>query len=163
MKKHFLLISLGILSALLLYSCATIIHGSDQEVNITSDPASAEIVITTAKGGVSVWEGTTPALIELPREDEYKVTVTLEGYEAGEVYINQKLSTVFWGNILCGGVIGIIVDLSNGAAYDLEPEQIHVSLVEVSSIDNMKEMYLVFNSLDENGKLQTNVLPLLRK
>ena len=163
MKKHLFFILSCVISALFAYSCATIIHGSDQEINITSEPGSAQILITTAKGNVTVWEGTTPALIELPREDEYKVTVSLEGYEAGEVYIDQKLSTAFWGNILCGGVIGIIVDLSNGAAYDLEPEQIHVSLVEVSSIDNVKELYVVFNTLDDDGNLQTNVIPLLKK
>ena len=33
-----------------------------------------------------------------------------------------------WGNILFGGIIGLIVDASTGAMYKLTPEQVEASL-----------------------------------
>ncbi|MBM3712535.1 MAG: PEGA domain-containing protein [Actinobacteria bacterium] len=165
MKKQltvYLTISLVFISIILITSCATILHGTDQEISISSSPDGALVIIKTF-GGVKVIEGTTPLKATLKREDEYKVSVIKEGYEDNEIIIKNSTSAAVWGNILCGGIIGLIIDFSNGAAYELEPETIHVDLIKVVGMNNKTEYYLLFKMLDDNGSVQTIVRPFEMK
>jgi hypothetical protein len=34
-----------------------------------------------------------------------------------------------WGNILFGGLIGLVVDFASGGVYNIAPENVHVDLV----------------------------------
>ena len=165
MKKIFTAVFVVMIEFILilsLYSCASILHGTDQEISISSTPDSAKVVIKTF-GGVKVKEGVTPLKTELRRKDEYRVTVSKEGYEDNEVVILNSTSAAVWANVLCGGIIGLIIDFSNGAAYELKPETIHVDLVEVVGANKLKEYYLVVKISDEKGEVKTIVQPFKKK
>jgi predicted small secreted protein len=164
MKKQLtiLLAFVLVFISVLLTSCASIMHGTDQEVSVSSTPEGASVSIKTL-GGIDVLEGTTPFIANLEREDDYRVVVSKEGYEDNEVILKNTLTGWFWGNLLCGGVIGIIIDFSNGAAYELEPDAIHVDLVEVKGASNKTEYYLVIKILDDKGELQTYVSRFIEK
>jgi len=43
-------------------------------------------------------------------------------------YLHRVLSPAFHGNILIGGLIGMSTDLDNGAAFELIPEQLEMTL-----------------------------------
>jgi hypothetical protein len=146
----------------LLPSCATIINGTDQDVYISSTPDSASVTISTFYG-VKIQKGVTPLTVNLKREDEYKVLVSKEGYEDNEVVIRNSANGAVWGNILCGGIIGLIIDFSNGAAYELEPETLHVDLIEVKDTSSRTEYYLLIKMANENGEVQTIVKPFQKK
>ena len=57
---------------------------------------------------IKVMDGTTPLVANLEREDEYRIIVSKEGFEDKEVILKNSLTGWFWGNIICGGIIGII-------------------------------------------------------
>ena len=165
MKKQLTILLAFVLvftATVIITSCSTLFNGTGQEVTVSSTPTGALVAIKTL-GGIGVMEGTTPLLAELEREDEYRIVVSKEGYEDKEVIIKNSLTGWFWGNLICGGVLGIIIDMSNGAAYELEPETIHVDLIEVTGASNKTEYYLIIKMLDDNGEIQTYVSPFIEK
>ena len=107
----------------LLGGCATIINGTTQKIMIDSSPQAA--TATLQPGGQTV---TTPHEVELERKHTYHVHYSLEGYEDTIGYIDQERSGAVAGNFLLGGLIGVAVDTSNGAAFNLTPEHLIVDL-----------------------------------
>jgi len=63
-----------------------------------------------------------------PTGARYKITIDKEGYESAELLIEKKAGGWLWGNLGFGGVIGLIVDFSNGAAYRLKPDELQATL-----------------------------------
>lgn len=152
-----------IVSVFLVVGCASIMKGTKQKVTVSSSPPQAKVVIETTPGGVTVYEGTTPVKVKLRKKKEYIVTVSLEGYKDETVNIMEgDIEGWFWGNLLCGGLIGIVVDLSNNAMHKLEPEEIHVELIVAQLPGQEDALYLVYYALDSNGQLRNLTVPLLK-
>jgi len=105
-----------------LMGCATIIHGTTQEIHFDSTPSGA----TASVGSQTV---TTPGQLSLQRDRSYDVAFEKPGYLPAHTHVGQSASGAVWGNILLGGLIGLCVDYSNGAAYNLEPETVSATLV----------------------------------
>lgn len=116
------------LIAALLSGCATVVHMTTQQVPIKSDPPGA--AITVACGDVeNDPQLTTPAPVNLSRKPELcTVRLTKEGYRDQEIAFSQSMSPWFWGNILVGGFIGMLIDSINGAMYDRAPDTIDTKL-----------------------------------
>jgi PEGA domain-containing protein len=114
-------LSLGVIA------CATIMHGSSQEVGISSQPTGANVTVD----GVSV--GKTPAVAKLSRKDMHTIQITLEGYQPFELKTTRKTSGWVWGNIVFGGIIGLAVDAITGGLYDVRPEQVEASLAKTGA------------------------------
>jgi len=111
-----------LLSAMLTSGCATIINGSTQTVEIASEPEGASIMIDGEDFG------TTPASVDLKRKTAHVVSIALPGYETQELTLERKTSGWVWGNIIFGGLIGLVVDISAGGMYKLTPEQLAATL-----------------------------------
>lgn len=111
-------------SLLTLTSCATIISGSKQKVNFTSTPSQATVYIN------EIEIGTTPIEKKLERKKNYDVMIKLDGYKTYETKISRKFNAWYIGNILFGGIIGLVVDPITGAMYKLTPDQIQAELAE---------------------------------
>jgi len=158
--KAILILPLTIVIASLFFSCASLMHGTKQDISITSSPEAADVQVKTA-GGVVAFTGQTPATVKLARKDEYDVFINLAGYQESTVHINKEFDSIYLGNILCGGIIGLIIDASNGAMYNLAPEVINVTLVTALIDKDTKETYAVFRSMDSQGQLRTLVIPLI--
>lgn len=62
----------------------------------------------------------------------------MAGYQPYEIKIKRELDGWFFGNLIFGGLIGIIIDASNGAMYKLSPDQIIASMGKVSAM-NVKD------------------------
>ena len=121
MKKTFLIA--GITIALLFSSCASIVSGSKQNINFNSTPSGATVLVDDVNLGV------TPVIAQLERiKKNQKVKIELQGYKPYELILNRKTNGWIWGNILFGGIIGIIIDASSGAMYRLTPDQIKAQL-----------------------------------
>lgn len=143
-------------------SCATIIKGTSQDISINSSPTKASVVIKTT-GGVETFTGTTPTTAKLSKKKEYVVTISLEGYKETTVQITQSFEAWTIGNILCGGVLGLVIDAVDGAMWKLEPEQIMVSLVTASNEGGESRLYAVFRAIDDQGQLRTLSVPLIKE
>ena len=74
----------------------------------------------------------TPGQVPLLRRYSYTLTLRKEGFEPQTAAI-QNRSHGIWRNPVwihpVGWIAGLIVDLTTGAAYDLEPADISVTLV----------------------------------
>ena len=110
-----------VLCAFSLTSCGALFKGTTQTVSVKSFQQGASIEVD---GQTYV----TPALIELPRNQNYVVTISKEGYETQQVKINR---TVSGGIVLLDvlfGVAPVIVDAIMGTWYNLSPKEINVNL-----------------------------------
>ncbi|MEP2023622.1 MAG: PEGA domain-containing protein [Reichenbachiella sp.] len=145
MKTKLLAVSLALF---LMSSCASIIHGPTQTVDFTSQPTGATITIDGKE------YGKTPQAIELRRKGRekgdksdkqmYDVKVALDGYYPYELKIKREMDGWFLGNILFGGLIGIIVDASNGAMYKLTPDQIIAQMNKSTAMNYSDEDKIYF-------------------
>ncbi len=143
-SRHIGVCALVAVSFLLLafnVGCASIIAGSSQVVYITSNPDGAQIEIIS-KGGQVIHRTRTPTSIELKRGRGYFLGADLtaraqaEGYEEKEVRIPSRICAWYWGNIIFGGLIGmLIVDPLTGAMYTF-PEEVHIDLEGTDSISS---------------------------
>lgn len=113
--------SILLASVILLSSCATIISGSRQNVEINSEPSSAKVFIN------EIEIGNTPVQQNLKRNQEYSLVLKLDGYETYETKLERKFNAWYIGNIAFGGLIGIIIDPITGAMHKLKPEEINGS------------------------------------
>jgi hypothetical protein len=119
--------------SLSLSNCATIIHGSKQDVGFSSNPTGASVTIN----GESF--GKTPTVVKLQRKDTHAVKITLDGYLPYEVLLTRKVDGWIAGNIIFGGIIGLIVDAADGAMYKLSPEQLTAELRKESASTSFQE------------------------
>jgi hypothetical protein len=102
--------------------CATIIHGTGQNIQVNSDPDEAEIWIDGAN------YGNTPSRVFLSRKNDYYLVIKKEGFEDSATKIKRETSGWLLGNIVFGGLIGCGIDFSSGGAYDLHPDKFLVNL-----------------------------------
>jgi hypothetical protein len=146
MKKSIFFLSLA--GVILLSSCATIICGSSQHVKFASNPSSATIYID------EVEVGTTPFEINLRRNTEHQVMIKLDGYQPYETTLTKSFNPWYLGNILIGGVIGLIIDPITGAIYNLTPRQVNAELSKGTAFKtNKKGIYIaVALVVDKNWK-----------
>ncbi|AXY73906.1 hypothetical protein D3H65_07895 [Paraflavitalea soli] len=117
-----------------LSSCASIVSKSNWPVTFHSNPVGANITITNKKG-IEVYSGKTPATMKLKSgsgffgKESYTVVLNLDGYEAKTLKLDCKLNGWYFGNILFGGLIGLlIVDPATGAMYKLDKDFIEETL-----------------------------------
>ena len=103
--------------------CATVIHGTTQKVEIVTKPPGATARVLPE--GTVV---TTPGSVVVPRKKAHTVRVELAGYCSETIYLDRLTSGAVHGNLLLGGIIGLSVDVSDGAAFVLVPETVDVTL-----------------------------------
>ena len=101
----------------LLAGCASIIHGTQQTETIKSEPGGATIMVDNHS------YGTTPKTVVLKRSRVHTVKLSLPGYQPASFKLTKHLSGWYFGNILFGGAIGLVVDAADGAIYQLKPGQ----------------------------------------
>lgn len=121
-------------SLLFLNGCASITHGTTQKIPIESDPTGASIAVD---GGEEKYK--TPCELELTRGVDHRLKISADGYESETVNISHSVSAVMAGNGVFGGLIGIIVDTNNGAAFKLEPENVRVRLKPMPVVNSAEK------------------------
>lgn len=94
-----------------LVGCATIVHGNDQKITVTSTPPGAQVLHNGAVKGV------TPCDVELSRRPFKSVlTVRKEGHPDRELVIKNGVSMwALLGNIIFGGIPGWVIDAATGS------------------------------------------------
>ncbi|MBD8185974.1 hypothetical protein [Pseudomonas viridiflava] len=126
-------ISLIAIMAFAVTGCASIVSDSKYPVAVTSSPSGAAYEIVN-EGGVSVRSGVTPDEVTLRAGagyfdgEKYTVTYRKDGYTSSTQTLESGIDGWYWGNIVIGGLIGmLIVDPATGAMYTL-PEKINSTL-----------------------------------
>ncbi len=101
-----------------LAGCATIMHGSSQDVGLSSNPTAAKVIVD----GKPL--GNAPVVTKLSRKDNHVIRMELDGYSPYEATMTRGVSGWVWGNLVFGGLIGLAVDAVSGGLYKLSPEQV---------------------------------------
>jgi len=122
----------GVLAAsVLLAGCATVTRGTSQTFKIDSTPTGAHVAMSNGQNCV------TPCKLKLKRRPGFTATFTKEGFETQIVKVDSELhgggAAAGAGNLLLGGVIGGLVDGSNGSLNSLSPNPLQVTLVPQSN------------------------------
>lgn len=136
-----------------IYGCATIVRGSNQDVRVTSDPPNARVIVNGED------RGETPTTLNLDTGRNYQIEFTKEGMDSETVNVTQDF-TVGWpifGNIFSWGIIGIVVDVANGSAYKLRPEQVNAALETTTGDVSVPEDSDVHIKLFEKADVQSAV------
>ena len=131
--------------ALVLTGCATIVTGTSTDVAIQSDPQEAEIKINGQD------YGDTPKTVTLDSDRSHTVELQLEGYETETVQFRKSTSGWLAGNILLGGIPGLIIDVASGGMYVLSPKQLNADLdeTETSAQKNKLTIRVAMNLEDD--------------
>ena len=142
---------------LILTSCASIVSSSSWPLTVKSNPVGAKLQITN-KQGISVFNGQTPASIILKSgsgffsSESYLIKLTLDGYTEKTIPVRCTLNGWYFGNIVFGGLIGLlIVDPATGAMYRLETNTIDESLTTNPTSNNEKALKIMnINDISQN-------------
>jgi membrane-associated protease RseP (regulator of RpoE activity) len=114
-------------AAISLTGCATIMEGTGQSVTISTDPAGA--ACTVDRGGTRVGQvNPTPGSLRLDKsKDDLQVACTKDGFQTSTVSRSSKFVGTTFGNIIIGGLTGVLIDAVTGANFTY-PSEIKVSL-----------------------------------
>lgn len=106
------------------WGCATIMTGTSQKIGVTSMPTNARVSVDGQDVGV------TPLFANLKRSRTHIISIEMPGYLKTDIAVNKKINGWVWGNIVFGGLIGLIVDATTGSLYSLTPDQIQEELTK---------------------------------
>jgi len=134
MKASKVCLFLSPIIIILFARCATIMLSTNQEVSISSNPVGALVT----DNGFQL--GKTPLIADLKRKGSHNIRIELEGFQPYEVMLARKTSGWVFGNIIFGGIPGLVVDAITGSMYILQPEQIQAELrkngINISLMEN---------------------------
>jgi len=113
--------------------CASIVSGRNATVEIESQPSNADVVVRD-KHGKEVVATHTPASVQLKRKDgflmpaSYTATIEKPGYSPEIVPIRSTVNPWILGNVVFGGIIGLAIDNTTGAAWQPKQRSIQKNL-----------------------------------
>lgn len=131
-------------AALFATGCASIVHGGSRNISINSRPSGAKVTIAKSDTGQLVHSGTTPMTVMLDpkrgyfKGQNYTMRFELPGYNSAELSLRPELTGWYWGNIVFGGLLGmLVVDPLTGSMWNLSPDKIEQSL-SAGQVDLMR-------------------------
>jgi len=108
MKKYISFIT-GLLLALFSFQgCATIFSGSYDEVDLSSEPKDATVLVNGKE------EGTTPLTLRLKKSKEYTIEFVKDGFKTKSLRMTYGLGAGWLILDILSGLVGIIVDAVTG-------------------------------------------------
>ena len=133
--------------------CASIVHSGNRSISISTDPPGATASIRKA-GSSSINDvvvvNKTPCTVSLDpkggyfRGQSYTLRLELDGYQTTEVALTPKMSGWYWGNLIIGGLIGMLaVDPATGAMWNIAPEKIEQKLPARTALIKNKTGFVV--------------------
>jgi hypothetical protein len=116
--------------------CASIMSGRHAELSINSNPHHAHVVIRD-RHGQEVANVNTPGKVTLKRNERfifparYTATIEAPGYHAATIPIRSTINPWILGNIIIGGIPGLVVDNATGAAWKPRDPEIYHELTPI--------------------------------
>jgi hypothetical protein len=111
----------------LLQSCASVLSGTKQKMQVSTNPSGARVFVNGKDLQVI-----TPAKVKIPRKKSVTVTLQKTGYEDGQVEKQGDFNPVVIGNIALGGIPGALVDLGTGAWWKYKDSNIFYDFTQNS-------------------------------
>lgn len=95
--------------------CATMVRGTDELLQVTSEPSGVNAELSTGQSG------TTPCSFVLKRNQSCIVKFSKEGYHTESMTVYPTLAGA-------GVILGGLIDYGTGAVYNLTPNPVHVTM-----------------------------------
>jgi uncharacterized protein (DUF2147 family) len=157
MKKKILALTL---SMAITTGCSSIVSKSDYAVAINSTPGGSSFEITN-RAGQKIESGVTPSTVTLKssagyfKGETYTLTLNKEGFSEKTYTISSSVDGWYFGNILLGGLIGmLIIDPATGAMYSL-PDRVDISLEQDIALTPSSSLNIAtIDSLSQEQKEQ---------
>ncbi len=112
-------------------ACATVVGGTTQDVLVESQPSGAECKIDRLGANIGVVKPT-PGRVNIARsKDNVIVSCTQEGYEQSNEVLISSFTGATVGNLLLGGLVGVVVDAASGA-NNKYPDRVLIVLTPAS-------------------------------
>lgn len=121
------------LSALLvlLSGCATIVAGADQVVTVSTSPPGASCHVDRGSEPIA-FIASTPAVISVSKSSaDLLVNCDKPGFEHASISGVSSFNGWMFGNVVFGGLIGVIADAATAATYEY-PLMVQVDMVPKS-------------------------------
>jgi uncharacterized protein YceK len=130
------LVATVVAATLSVTGCASIMSGRHAEVAINTNAPNARVVVRD-KRGQHVASLHTPATVTLRRKDRfimparYTATIEAPGYQQASVPIRSTINPWILGNVVIGGIPGLVVDNFTGAAWRPRDSEIYQELTPI--------------------------------
>lgn len=135
-----------LLPTLLLCGCASIVSSRNYPVTLETFPPGKEVVVKDDAGKI-LYKGGTPMTVTLPASDgffsgaEYSVAIVKEGKTVAQTQLSASVDPWYVGNILFGGLIGLLlIDPATGAMWKLD-DHIMVGPQERKKVSERAEVW----------------------
>lgn len=145
--------------SLFLPSCASVFNRSNQPVKISSNPSGLNFKITNSANEL-INSGVTPSTVNLKtsagymRPESYTIVFSKKGKDLGRQDLTATLSGWYFGNVLIGGLIGlVVVDPLTGSMYTLGDE-VTFNGPALTTIDHPTAGRLAIASIDQLSDAQ---------
>lgn len=157
MKKKFFS-KLVLASSVFLVSCASIVGGSSW-LEMETKPENVEVTL------VGVQRNTerrliTPFRVKLDRATDYRLLIETRNYRSEEIYIDRGINGWFWGNIVLGGPVGMLVDYATDAMWKHNPGFVSMDLTSLSTAPDEIEIKVPVKLDYPDGGYETVFLPI---
>lgn len=130
-----MVISIMMTGSILLTGCATIMHGTQQNMGISSNPTNANVWLD------GYYVGNTPMVVKMARNKDHIVHMELPGYLPQDMIVTKEISAWVVGNLVFGGVVGLVVDALTGGIYVLTPEQLNSHMCRIGHMQMSNDSY----------------------
>jgi len=102
--------------------CATIVKGNSQSLSVKTDPPGAACELAR-KGKTVAVVNPTPGSTQVSKgAAALDVTCKKQGYLDATASASSSVQGWTLGNLLIGGVVGLVVDAGSGALHEYQPE-----------------------------------------
>ncbi|HAX50269.1 MAG TPA: PEGA domain-containing protein [Ignavibacteria bacterium] len=108
MRNQITFISMLLIFIFTLEGCATIFSGSYDDVDLSSEPSGAKILVNGKD------EGNTPMTVRLKKSKEYTIEFVKDGFQTKSLRMTYGLGAGWLILDILSGLVGIIVDAATG-------------------------------------------------
>jgi hypothetical protein len=117
LRRRIALKSTAACGVLLISGCATVIQPGPDTIPVTSVPSGATVLLN------GYIKGVTPTSVVVERDERCSLEIRKDGYQT--IYIEKDKVVAGWvfGNIIFGGIPGLVIDLAlhNQGKYSETP------------------------------------------
>lgn len=127
---------LALMASALLGGCATLTTSSSQTVTLTTEPPGAACTFKREGEVIGIVNPTPGSLSVKKSHADIDVSCVKDGFLDAVGRVGSKFQAMTFGNILFGGIIGIVVDAASGATAQYEANvAIRMTPAEFPSIE----------------------------
>jgi hypothetical protein len=115
-------------SALLTGGCATLTKGGSQTVTVDTDPSGAVCTLARDAKTLAVINPTPGSVSVEKAQGTIAIACTKHGYLEASGSLASEFQAMTFGNILLGGIVGVVVDAASGAMREY-PTKATITLI----------------------------------